>query len=70
MRRERRQPTRAEWAAITSRKPVVRRIPPDELRRLVKDAIASHMEPWRLQQFRMVEREERQTLKSMFGGAA
>jgi hypothetical protein len=45
-------------------------IPPDELRRLVKDAIDSHMEPWRLQQFRMVEREERQTLKSMFGGAA
>jgi hypothetical protein len=45
-------------------------IPPDELRRLVKDAIDSHMEPWRLKQFRMVEREERQTLKSMFGGAA
>jgi hypothetical protein len=45
-------------------------IPPDELRRLVKDAIDSHMEPWRLQQFRMVEREERQTLRSMFGGAA
>ena len=45
-------------------------IPPDELRRLVKDAIDSHMEPWRLEQFRMVEREERQTLNSMFGGAA
>jgi hypothetical protein len=45
-------------------------IPPDELRRLVKDAIDSHMEPWRLQQFRMVEWEERQTLKSMFGGTA
>ena len=44
-------------------------IPPDALRCLVKDAIDSHMEPWRLQQFRMVEREERQTLKSMFGGA-
>jgi hypothetical protein len=70
MRRERRQPTRAEWEAITSRKPVVMRIPPVELRRLVKDATDSHMEPWRLQQFRMVEREERQTLKSMFGGAA
>jgi hypothetical protein len=26
MRRERRQPTRAEWAAITSRRPVVRRV--------------------------------------------
>jgi hypothetical protein len=45
-------------------------IPPDELRHLVKDAIDSHIEPWRLQQFRMVEREERQRLKSMFGGAA
>jgi hypothetical protein len=45
-------------------------IPPDELRKLVKDAIDSHMEPWRLEQFRMVEREERQTLRSMFGGAA
>jgi len=45
-------------------------IPPDELRKLVKDAIDRHMEPWRLEQFRMVEREERQTLRSMFGGAA
>jgi hypothetical protein len=27
-RRERRQPTRAEWAAITSRRPVFRRIAP------------------------------------------
>jgi hypothetical protein len=45
-------------------------IPPDELRRLVRDAIDSHMEPWRLAQFRMVEREERETLKNMFGGAA
>ncbi len=45
-------------------------IPPDELRALVKDAIDAHMEPWRLQQFRMVEREERETLRGMFGGAA
>jgi hypothetical protein len=45
-------------------------IPPDELRKLVKDAIDSHMEPWRLRQFRMVEQEERETLRSMFGGAA
>src|ERR671912_972083 len=45
-------------------------IPPDELRKLVRDAIDSHMEPWRLRQFRMVEREERETLRSMFGGAA
>jgi hypothetical protein len=45
-------------------------IPPDELRKLVRDAIDSHMEPWRLSQFRMVEREERETLRDMFGGAA
>jgi hypothetical protein len=45
-------------------------IPPDELRQLVKNAIDSHMEPWRLEQFRMVEQEERETLKSIFGGAA
>jgi hypothetical protein len=45
-------------------------IPPDELRNLVRNAIDSHMEPWRLRQFRMVEQEERETLRSMFGGAA
>jgi hypothetical protein len=45
-------------------------VPPDELRQLVKGATDSHMEPWRLQQFRMVEEEERETLRSMFGGAA
>ena len=45
-------------------------IPPDELRQLVRSAIDSHMDPWRLEQFRMVELEERETLKSMFGGAA
>jgi hypothetical protein len=45
-------------------------IPPDELRKLVRDAIDGHMEPWRLRQFRMVEREERETLRNMFGGAA
>jgi hypothetical protein len=45
-------------------------IPPDELRNLVRNAIDSHMEPWRLSQFRMVEQEERETLRSMFGGAA
>lgn len=31
MKRERRQPTRREWAAITSRRPVVRRVPPPEV---------------------------------------
>jgi hypothetical protein len=45
-------------------------IPPDVLRQLVRDAIDSHMDPWRLEQFRMVEREERETLRTMFGGAA
>jgi hypothetical protein len=45
-------------------------IPPDELRNLIRNAIDSHMEPWRLSQFRMVEREERKTLRNMFGGAA
>lgn len=30
MKRERRQPTRREWAAITSRRPVVRKIRADE----------------------------------------
>jgi hypothetical protein len=44
-------------------------IPPNELRQLVKNAIDSHMESWRLAQFRMVEQEERETLKNMFGGA-
>jgi hypothetical protein len=45
-------------------------IPPDQLRQLVRNAIDSHMEPWRLEQFRMVEQEERETLMTMFGGAA
>jgi hypothetical protein len=45
-------------------------IPPDELRTLVRNAIDSHMEPWRLRQYRTVEREERETLRTMFGGAA
>src|SRR5215210_5665621 len=45
-------------------------IPPDELRKLVRDAIDGHMEPWRLSQFRMVELEEREALRSMFGGTA
>jgi hypothetical protein len=45
-------------------------IPPNRLRSLVREAIDAHMEPWRLQQFQMVEQEERQTLRQMFGGAA
>ncbi len=45
-------------------------IPPDRLRSLVQEAIDQHMDPWRLQQFQIVEREERETLRQMFGGAA
>ncbi len=45
-------------------------IPPDRLSSLVREAIDAHMEPWRLEQFRMVEREERNTLRQVFGGAA
>jgi hypothetical protein len=42
-------------------------IPPDTLRALVKDAIESHMEPRRLAALKMVEDEERETFRSMFG---
>jgi hypothetical protein len=45
-------------------------IPPDTLRRLVQEAIDDHMDPWRLQQFQLVEREERETLRQMFSGSA
>ena len=45
-------------------------IPPDQLRNLVQEAIDQHMDPWWLQQFQIVEREERETLRQMFGGAA
>jgi hypothetical protein len=45
-------------------------IPPDRLRSLVREAIDAHMEPWRLEQFRMVEKEERDRLRQMFSGAA
>jgi hypothetical protein len=45
-------------------------IPPNELRTLVRMAIDHHMDSWRLEQFRLVEREERETLRGMFGGAA
>jgi len=44
-------------------------IPPDALRNLVKDAIDSHMDPWQLEQFKMVEREERETLRNIFRNA-
>jgi hypothetical protein len=41
-------------------------IPPDDLRELVKDAIDSHMDPWALEQFKMVEEQERETLRTIF----
>jgi hypothetical protein len=41
-------------------------IPPDELRTLVRDVIEGHMDPWRLEQLRLAERSERETLRSMF----
>jgi hypothetical protein len=45
-------------------------IPPNTLRQLVKDAIDSHMEPWRLEQFKMVELEERKALRDIFRGSS
>ncbi len=36
MKRERRQPTHREWAAITTRRPVVRRIRPEKPKRKEK----------------------------------
>jgi hypothetical protein len=41
-------------------------IPPDELRRLVRDAIERHMDPWELEQLRLAEGSERETLRNMF----
>ncbi len=41
-------------------------IPPDTLRQLVKEAIESHMDPWELQQLKIVERNERATLREIF----
>ena len=41
-------------------------IPPDTLRQLVKEAIESHMDPWELQQLKMAEKNERDTLREIF----
>lgn len=41
MKRERRQPTRREWAAITSKRPVLRRIPKPESEKERLDQIAA-----------------------------
>ena len=45
-------------------------IPASEVRRLVREAIEQHMDPRRLSTLRMIEREERDGLRKLFGGAA
>jgi hypothetical protein len=42
--------------------------PPHELRRIVAERIEGHMVPWRLEQMRMVEREEREGLARLLAG--
>ena len=41
-------------------------IPPDALRRLVKEAIERHMNPWKLQQLRLIEEREREDFMKAF----
>jgi len=43
-------------------------VPPDELRGLVRGCIDRHMDPWRLWQMRMIEREEREGLARLLAG--
>lgn len=45
-------------------------IPASEVRRLVRGAIERHMDPRRLELLRMVEQEEREGIRALFGGAA
>lgn len=45
-------------------------IPASEVRALVRSAIERHMDPRRLEMMRMVEREERDGIRAIFGGAA
>jgi hypothetical protein len=42
-------------------------IEPDTLRQLVYERIERHMDPWRLEQLKMVEQEEREALARMYG---
>jgi 5S rRNA maturation endonuclease (ribonuclease M5) len=42
--------------------------PPNELRRIVTERIERHMNPWQLEQMRMVEREEREGLAQLLAG--
>ncbi len=45
-------------------------MPPDVLREQVRFCIESHMDPWRLEQMRMVEREEREGLARLLSGGS
>ncbi|MBA2692324.1 MAG: hypothetical protein H0U65_07510 [Rubrobacter sp.] len=45
-------------------------IPASEIRRLVGEAIERHMDSRRLEVMRMIEREERDGIRALFGGAA
>lgn len=45
-------------------------IPATEVRRLVRDAIESHVDPRRLELMRMIEEEEREGIRALMGGAA
>ena len=45
-------------------------IPASAVRQLVRDAIERHMGPQRLELLRMVEQEEREGIRALFGGAA
>jgi hypothetical protein len=41
-------------------------IPPDTLRRLVRDAIERHMDPWKLRHLQLVEEREREDFRRAF----
>jgi hypothetical protein len=43
-------------------------IPPDALRALVREAIERHMDPGRLRVMRLAEEQERDVLRSVWGG--
>jgi hypothetical protein len=45
-------------------------MPPDVLRRTIRERIERHMDPWRLEQMRMVEREERDGLARLLTGGS
>jgi len=45
-------------------------IPASEIRRLVRAAIERHMDPRRLEMLRMIEQEEREGIRKLFGSAA